>query len=428
VRFPVLNAGMITLAMMSCGGLPIIEPALAQWTDSSAKAGESLNHETGRAIFNKTWVSSPSSTQASDGLGPLYHARSCAACHPADGQRRAVLLRSTGQLSPALVVRLGGHDHHSPFGRQWQTRAIPGLAPEGSITVQLEQVSSGHLDGVELSRQRPIFQLHASNGVVVSEDMLPRSPRLAPALAGLGALAAIPASTILALADTSVTYEDDVRGRPHWVLDRNGQQVLGRFGFKASMGDLLEQSALALALDIGIGNPVYPDPWGDCTDHQDQCRARPHGNSPAQEGLEASSLLLEALVSFVSNIPPPPTLMKEHAGKAVFKTIGCGRCHHPEFTLNDGRTIAPYTDLLLHDMGDELADPFGEGQASGRDWRTAPLWGLSLNKTSLLHDGRANSVTEAILWHGGEASKSRDMFISLSAPARRALLEFLESL
>jgi CxxC motif-containing protein (DUF1111 family) len=160
----------------------------------------------------------------------------------------------------------------------------------------------------------------------------------------------------------------------------------------------------------------------------------PTGASPQFEGLEVPSSLTRLIDRFVGEamLPPVKATANAGAGRAVFADAGCAACHQPAFKLADGRQIAPYTDLLLHDMGMGLADHMKEGEASGRDWRTAPLWGigqaLRADNPGLLHDGRARNVLEAILWHDGEAAKARQHVEQLSAPDRQALIDFIGSL
>jgi CxxC motif-containing protein (DUF1111 family) len=221
--------------------------------------------------------------------------------------------------------------------------------------------------------------------------------------------------------------------------------MLGRFGWKAGQPSLAEQSAGAFGGDVGISNPLAPAPWGDCTAAQERCRAGPHGDSEHQDGLEASAEVMDLILFYARNLAVParrdvnaPDVLR---GKARFYGAGCSGCHTPKFaTRRDhvvpalaGQLIWPYSDLLLHDMGEGLADDRPEGVASGREWRTPPLWGIGLTETVnghtyFLHDGRARSLTEAILWHGGEAQAARDAFAALPKENRDALLAFLSSL
>jgi len=272
------------------------------------------------------------------------------------------------------------------------------------------------------------------------------SPRVAPPMIGLGLLEAIDEAEILAGADPDDANGDGISGRANQVWSAEHEQVmLGRFGWKAGQASLAEQSAGAFAGDVGISNPLAPSPWGDCTAAQDDCRNAPHGNSGQYDDLEAPAEVMDLILFYARNLAVPerrkvedPTVLR---GKELFYASGCTRCHKPKFaTRRDfevpalaGQLIWPYTDLLLHDMGEGLADHRPEGEASGREWRTPPLWGIGLTEavnghTFFLHDGRARSFTEAILWHGGEAEAARDAFATLPREDREALLAFLNSL
>jgi CxxC motif-containing protein (DUF1111 family) len=208
---------------------------------------------------------------------------------------------------------------------------------------------------------------------------------------------------------------------------------------------VLQQTQRAFHQDLGISTPLYPQGYGECTEVQTACRAAPDGNSPQYDNLEAPQAVVDLVVHYARNLAVPPRRDIDDAdviaGEVIFHALGCSNCHVPHFTTaSEGvpaalsrQAIAPYTDLLLHDMGEALADARADGLATGREWRTAPLWGLGLTAsvsghTQLLHDGRARTVLEAVLWHGGEAQAARDRVVQLSKPERTQLLRFLESL
>jgi CxxC motif-containing protein (DUF1111 family) len=271
------------------------------------------------------------------------------------------------------------------------------------------------------------------------------SPRVAPQMIGLGLLEAIPAADILAGADPDDADGDGISGRAQIVWSAaHGRPMLGRFGHKAGNATVLDQSAAAFAGDMGISNPLFPDGAGDCTEVQAACRAAPHGDGEARV-FEIDAEGLDLTVFYALNLGVParrdvsdPEVLR---GKQVFYDAGCTSCHTPKFVTHrladqpaqSFQLIWPYTDLLLHDMGDGLADNRPEARADGREWRTAPLWGIGLTETVsghtyFLHDGRARSLLEAILWHGGEAQAARDRVVGLPTGEREALLRFLESL
>jgi CxxC motif-containing protein (DUF1111 family) len=254
----------------------------------------------------------------------------------------------------------------------------------------------------------------------------------------VGLLDAIPEDVIEAEA-AKQRDEGAVAGRPNRV-PADGALRLGRFGWKASNPSLDRQNSEAFSLDIGMSTPSFRDPWGDCTAAQTACRTAPHGDSKQFEGLEIPSSIIGLIDGYLRDLPPdgglePP---KDAAGTALFAAVGCASCHRPSYTTGvdparpalSNRTVFPHSDLLLHDMGDGLADEVPMFQARGRDWRTTPLWGLNRlaaqdGRLTLLHDGRARSVTEAILWHGGEAEKSRKNFMDLPREARKRLVRYV---
>lgn len=404
-----------------------------------------LDFEIGRSLFERNWVPAPASTQSADGLGPLFNAKSCAACHPGGG--RSILQAEYGDDSPGRVVRLGGGKTGTSqpdpvYGEQLQTGAVPGFAAEAEIKIRYFDTEYLLADDTVVNLRRPhlrITRLAAGPLAPATRTSL----RLAPAIQGIGALNAVPVAEILKNADPNDANADGIRGRPNWIDDpkTNGHR-LGRFGWKASQPSLSAQDAHALFADIGLSNPLYDDPAGDCTPREIACRAASNGASPQFENLEVPSELLAAIDHFVSEAVLPPLPKADPVavarGKDQFAAAGCPACHRPTFELlvDDGQPwgqIAPYTDLLLHDMGDGLADGMADGSARGSDWRTAPLWGLgwavdAKGEGALLHDGRARSILEAVLWHGGEAEAARNKVIAMSTAERAALVAFLKSL
>jgi CxxC motif-containing protein (DUF1111 family) len=271
------------------------------------------------------------------------------------------------------------------------------------------------------------------------------SPRVAPPMIGLGLIEAIPADAILARADPDDEDGDGISGRPNWVREEGEPALLGRFGWKAGNAVIAQQAAEAFAGDMGISSPLVKKASGDCTDKQTICMEAPNGNTTPETGAEINKELFDLVVFYSQNLAVPARRTPKAApvlrGKALFAQAGCASCHRPSFTTDEapdnphlsGQTIFPYTDLLLHDMGEGLADNRPEREANGREWRTAPLWGVGLTQTVnghtlLLHDGRARSVQEAILWHGGEAQRARDAFAALPKADRAALLAFVNSL
>ncbi len=362
-----------------------------------------LDFAAGKAIFDKNWVFAPASTGASDGLGPFFNARSCNACHP-DGDR--------GANSTALVVHL----NDLAYGQQIQKFTRPGVPAEALIDLNWP-------DNADTKPLLPVAVslLDLEYGPLTSPAL---SLRIAPPVHGLGLLESIPESVILLLADAEDADGDGISGRVNRLPDGK----LGRFGWKASQASLFDQIGRALSLDMGLGNPHLPDPHGDCTLPQADCRKTTEGNNA--DNLEVSQEVFDLLVSYVRKIPAPPQVnltAGERVGQNLFLDTGCGGCHLPKIEF-DGQEIHPYTDLLLHDMGPGLADELEEGGAAGNEWRTPPLWGLKPSHGNFLHDGRARNLREAILWHGGEANAARQAFQELNEKEQSDLIDFLSRL
>lgn len=419
-----------------------------------------LDFKIGNGLFKKVWVSSPSSTQASDGLGPLFNARSCQRCHLKDGRGHppegpddlatSMFLRlSVPPVTPmehaALRERRLLRIPEPTYGGQLQDFAVAGLPAEGRMVIEYEDVPVELNGGETVVLRKPTYSVADLGFGPMDEDVM-LSPRIAPQMIGLGLLEAIHPGDILALADPDDADEDGISGRPSFVRDpETGEIVLGRFGWKASNPTVLAQSAGAFSGDIGISNPGAPNAYGDCTANQAACRAMPTGVQARLGDTEAPDPVLDLVVFYSKNLAVPARRdvddVEVLAGKALFYETGCASCHQPKFVTSRNATrpehrfqlIWPYTDMLLHDMGEGLADNRPVGDASGTEWRTAPLWGIGLTETVnghtfFLHDGRARNLLEAILWHGGEAQAARDKVVEMEPHERDALIRFLESL
>jgi CxxC motif-containing protein (DUF1111 family) len=392
----------------------------------------------GNSLFRKSWRPAPSETTASDGLGPLYNARSCADCHFRDGRGRPP--NGPDERALSLILRLAKPD--PVYGGQIQNQAVPGQTPEGRVTVRYEEHSVTLTDREMVRLRHPEYRVsNLGYGLLTPNTTF--SPRIAPAVFGLGLLEAISEVDIRAGADPNDRDGNGISGKVNNVQSvAFGKSTLGRFGWKAGQATIADQNAAALSNDIGIANPLASALWGDCTARQSNCRAGPHGGSESHGELEVSSKVTRHLAFYLQGLAPPPARDRDLVeGRRLFREIGCAECHrerfvtghtHPREALR-GQTIRPFTDLLLHDMGDGLADGMREGEANGREWRTAPLWGIGLtetvsNHTYFLHDGRARNLTEAILWHGGEALVARNKFAKTSKANRAAILAFLNAL
>lgn len=355
---------------------------------------------------------------ASMGLGPVFNAQACITCHPGDGR---------GHPSTNLI-RFGRGDSRDEAAFDY----LPGLGGP--------QLQDRAIAGYVAETLPP--------AVAVSE-------RSGPLAVGLGLLEAVPIETLLALADPDDADGDGIRGRLNHVLPPDfvdvppacdcagckpteaGCKVAGRFGRKATAVDLLHQTAGAYHADMGVTSDFFVD------DVYNPLVGGPSGDNVADP--EVSRDVVHNVAFYLRTLRPPvrrgagdPQVL---AGEALFGQHGCAACHVPTLQTGDHpiaalahQTIAPYTDMLLHDLGPRLADGYPEGEATGSDWRTTPLWGLGIiegqlgGQTFYLHDGRAQTLTEAILLHGGEAQSSTDAFAASSAADQEALLAFLRSL
>jgi len=397
----------------------------------------------GNGFFNQPWVEAPSSTASRDGLGPLFNARSCAACHFKDGRGRPPLESSEPFLGLLLRLSVSGTGQEGApipeptYGGQLQPFSIQGVPAEGRPIVTTTEVDGEFDDGEPFSLAVPQYDiLDLAHGPLAPTAEL--SPRVAPAMIGLGLLQAIPLDRLRSLADPDDDDGDGISGRLNHVWSEEKKTItIGRFGWKAEQPTVRQQAAGAFLGDIGITTSLFSAQT--CTETQDACKQAIPGGSP-----ELSDALLHR-VDVYSRLLAVPVRVQYNSedvlrGKTLFRDLGCAGCHTPSHQtgpsdlreLSD-QTIWPYTDLLLHDMGAALSDNRPSFSASGNEWRTPPLWGLRLFETvnqhnRLLHDGRARGVVEAILWHGGEGKDSQQAFVSLSANDRALLVAFVESL
>ena len=411
-----------------------------------------LDFSVGNSFFRSPWVIAPSTTTARDGLGPLFNTNACQNCHIKDGRghppaptaKNSVSMRvrlSIPNDPPfATLIEQAGIVPDPTYGGQLQDMSVPGVVPEGKVRVDYEPVSVRFKDGTEVELRKPALQITQLGYGPMHPDTR-FSARIAPPMIGLGLLEAIPEAAILANA------KDDnaggVSGRPNWVWDDAQQKtVLGRFGWKAGQPNLNQQNVHAFSGDMGLTTSLRP--FDDCTQAQTACLEAPNGNGADGEP-EVSDNILRLVEFYTRNLAVParrdvgaPEVL---AGKNLFYKAGCVACHTPTFTTAPdaaepelaNQVIHPYSDLLLHDMGEGLADHRTEFAASGREWRTPPLWGIGLTQnvsghTQFLHDGRARNLLEAVLWHGGEAEPARQHVLQFNAEQRAALLAFLNSL
>ncbi len=464
-----IAAGLLFATWLASGSTDVLEPAaLTAGSFTTPEAGANafsipiamLDREQaeqfakGREQFHEAWVVAPDPSGVW-GLGPTFNEDRCAHCHVNNGRAGAPAERQEavrGMLVRLSVPGQGSHGEprpHPAYGDQLQNRGIPGRVPaEGQAIFRYEARDVHYADGETVTLRVPKIEFAALQFGELGTDILV-SPRIAPAMVGLGLLEAVPEEAILAIAREQEKL--GVSGKPNYVWDQeNSRMVLGRFGWKAGQPNLRQQTAAAFLNDIGATTHFFPEE--NCPGAQLQCLDVPSASKCGGQGGCTGNYRPEVVPSRLSNITLYLQTLAVPArrnvndpemkrGEQLFSLANCSACHVPELGTA-GKTAIPaaadlairaYTDLLLHDMGEGLADGRPEFLADGREWRTPPLWGIGLVRevnghTDLLHDGRARNVTEAILWHGGEAERSREAFRGLPKADREAMVKFVNSL
>ena len=416
----------------------------------------------GNSFFRRNWVEAPASTKARDGLGPHFIARSCGGCHVQDGRGEPPeifnRLGETKDPAVALLIRLsipgkgahGGPQHEPTYGDQFNNAAITGVKPEGRVTLRYDTVAGQFADGTPYQLLKPTYGFADLGYGPMHRDVM-LSPRIAPQIIGVGLLEAIAEADILANAADQAAAPGPIKGVPNTVWDApSGRMMLGRFGWKANVATIAHQTGGAFQGDMGITSRHFAQET--CTPTQKDCLAAPSGKSAGaqgQPGVEIDDKTFNDVVFYQATLAPPARRNINDAevlrGQALFAQAQCAACHRPSYVTKEGpfpqltskalngQRIAPYTDLLLHDMGERLADHRPDFGANGRQWKTPALWGTGLIKdvnghTRLLHDGRARGVLEAVLWHGGEAEEAKDKVLQMKKADRNALVKFVESL
>lgn len=396
-----------------------------------------FNHEVGDLAFEATFVSAPAPLH--QGLGPIFNSVSCVSCHIADGRGKPQ--ESNGSIVSMLFrMSVPGQDVHGGpmpvpgFGTQLQHRAIAGKQPEANINILYTEQTYSFPDGETYKLRTPGYVF--SNYYTALPSGVMWSPRVAPPVFGLGLIEAIPDWAIIEHADENDADGDGISGKVNYVWDvlKNSQSV-GRFGWKAGHPTILQQSAGAYNEDMGITNFIFNSESSNGQPQYDHLYDEP----------EVSDSLLYAVAFYIRTLAVPGRRNADNAevqrGKQIFKQAKCAACHIPMFKTDVNvafkeisyQTIFPYTDLLLHDMGAGLADNRPDFMATGQEWKTPPLWGIGLTQivnghNNFLHDGRARTLIEAIMWHGGEAAQATQYVASLPTADRKALIKFLESL
>ncbi|WP_017258660.1 di-heme oxidoreductase family protein [Pedobacter arcticus] len=409
-----------------------------------------LNFKVGRSFFHTSWVTAPASTNAVDGVGPLFNAISCNSCHIEDGRGRTPF-SSDEQLSSVLIrLSIAGNDEHGgpkpvpDLGLQFRNRSTINAEPDGNVFVDYTDKVIAYADGTSVTLRVPKYRFENLRGGHPINFLF--SPRIAPQVVGMGLLEAISESTILSFVDENDKNKDGISGRANYVWDyENNKTVLGRFGWKANEPSVRQQVAGALSGDMGITSPIFTKE--NLSGKQFDLYGGLATGSNAPGEVELPEPFFTHTVFYTEALAVPQrrnwTDATVKRGKQLFLDISCGKCHIPQIKTSNfaklpllsNQIIHPYTDLLLHDMGIDLADNRPDYLATGTEWRTPPLWGIGLanlvNKTQglfLMHDGRARSIEEAILWHGGEADNSKKAFMKLSATDRDAVIKFVNDL
>ena len=375
----------------------------------------------GRELFIAEWTAAPGTRPLLDGLGPLTITSACSNCHFVSG--RTPSLQDNNEVGVGLLFRLAdAQGNPDPFyGGQLQTAATAGN-------------SEGHVSWTFDDKNKPVFTL-TTNQVELTEG-INLGPRLSPQLVGIGLLDLVSDADILSREDEHDANNDGISGRAHWRTI-NGKKMLGRFGWKAMQPSLKHQSAGALQQDMGLTTSLNPNE--PCTSLQTLCATQASGGNP-----EVSDSALAAINNFLTLLAVPERRINDqhefNHGAQLFTDIGCDACHQPvlntgksaEYPLLANQVIYAYTDLLLHDLGEDLNDNVKEGNANPNEWRTPPLWSLGLIEavegSRFLHDGRAATIAEAITWHGGEALDSKNNFVALNPENKKQLLSFLRSI
>jgi CxxC motif-containing protein (DUF1111 family) len=393
-------------------------------------------HELGDQIFEATFVTAPAPVHS--GLGPLFNNVGCASCHHNDG----IGLPTAGAPQSSLLMRIsmqGTDEHGGPmpvpgYGTQLQDKATFGKQRECSVNISYTYQTFSFPDGVTYELRTPTYTLNNLYTPIDGNYFL--SPRLAPPVFGLGLLEAIPEAEIVANADPNDANGDGIKGIPNYVWDPVSRSIqLGRFGLKANTASILVQVATAFNQDMGVTSSLLPVENSFGQPQYDNLKDDP----------ELQDSVLNEVKFYVQTLAVPArrnvTDTEVLRGEKFFTEAKCTSCHIPTMTTGvnvafpeaSNQVIHPYSDLLLHDMGPGLADNRPDFLASGQQWRTAPLWGIGLFSTVnypayYLHDGRARTLIEAIMWHGGEAQQSKEFVQQLSTTDRNDLLKFLESL
>ena len=424
------------------------------------RADQKIDFLIGNGLFKREWLPAPSIKTSSDGLGPFFNASSCQGCHIKDGRGHPPNLTLDFDDSVSMVFHLSIPPQTEDdvnllnanqiksiddpmYGGQLSDFAIGDLLPEGQIEINYEFIPVAFDNGTVVTLSKPIYSIKELNYGNLHPN-IQISVRVAQPMIGLGLIQSIDPNDILANQDPDDENNDTVSGVANVVWDNSLNSTnLGLFGWKAAQPSIRQQSADAFHNDMGLSSVHYPNA-SNCSEKQTQRNQFENGND-LNDDFELSSGQINLIEFYSSHLAVPARRDHDNekvlAGKKIFYESGCTSCHTPKFITAKSnyssalseQLIWPYSDFLLHDLGDDLADESSAFKASGREWRTQPLWGIGLTETvnghtKFLHDGRANNLLEAILWHGGEAESSKQKILKLSVEEVENLIKFIESL
>jgi len=393
----------------------------------------------GKSFFRTPWVEAPSATTARDGLGPLFSANTCRSCHKRNGAGLAI--DNNGNIKRDLVFRLSLIENlnnksllkipfipEPTYGGQLSVNGTHEVPFEGTPKVEYKELKGKYSDGETYSLREPSYRIDNLNyGKLHKNTVI--APHIALALVGLGLIEQIPHQDILANEDVNDSDNDGISGKANWVyIPHSDRKKLGLFTWKAGSPSVRFQSANAASNDMGLTTSAFPKE--NCTPNQKECNESPKG----YHDFDMPDSRLDAINYYLTHLKVPlrRKFDKKREAEELFEQLTCKACHIPSFKTAQGIKIEPYSDFLLHDMGDNLSDGHVNFLAEANEWRTPPLWGIGLYKkvsgeVNYLHDGRARSIEEAILWHGGEAEKAKESFKALHKSKRELLLNYLET-
>lgn len=442
---------LFTLVCFLATGVFAFTPYTKPSKKAFTKSYSNLNYEEedtfmlGRSFFTIPWVEAPSATTARDGLGPLFNANTCVSCHP--NNALGSVYSKNGSISRSMVVRLSIPSNNSDlhkkilskigfipeptYGAQLSLNGLSNVSYEGKLNIEYSKKSVTYADGKTLELRVPSYSLKNLN----YGELFPNTNitvRKAPALVGLGLLEEVLDEEILKNEDIEDKNNDGISGVANIVFSiKTNSYKVGRYTYKASAPTVKHQNAAAFHNDMGLTTTYFPT--DNCTKKQTSCLNAPK----ARDYIDVPDFRLEAIDFYLRHLKVPKTKIETSyikEGKKIFNDISCSKCHLNSLKTKTGLIIRPYSDFLLHDMGELLGDGRREFKASKNEWRTAPLWGINSyekaigKRVDFLHDGRARSIEEAILWHAGEALSSKNSFMNLDETKRTKVIKFIRSL